>query len=109
MRNKISEFPPNTRFTSPSGWAGRIVCRSNDKIRYDVIFENGILDTYPEHLIKDPIDRFGNSIELLKPSHGGKRAGAGSKATGKPARSKVMRVPIELVADVARLIAAYKG
>jgi len=110
MKSKVSEFPPNTRFTAPSGWAGRIVCKANDGIRYNVIFDNGILDTYPDHLIKDPTDRFGNPIELLKKNqHGGSRIGAGSKATGKPARSKVMRVPIDLVADVERLIAAYKG
>jgi len=110
MKSKVSEFPPNTRFTAPSGWAGRIVSKTNDGFRYNVIFDNGILDTYPEHLIKDPIDRFGNPIELLKKNqHGGSRVGAGSKATGKPARSKVMRVPIDLVAEVERLIAAHKG
>jgi len=108
MRRKISELPPNTRFTAPSGWAGRIVSKTNDGFRYNVIFDNGILDTYPEHLIKDPIDRRGNPIELIE-QHGGKRAGAGSKQTGKPHQTKVMRVPIDLVADVERLIAAYRG
>ena len=110
MRRKISEFPPNTRFTAPSGLAGRIVCKDRDSSRYDVIFDNGIVDTYPQHLIKNPIDRRGNPIELIEPKqHGGKRAGAGSKQTGKLHQTKVMRVPVDLVAEIERLIAAYKG
>ena len=106
----VSEFPADTSFKSPSGWVGWIRHREANG-RYAVSFENGIEDSYPGHLILSPYDKDGNELSIqAKSPHGGKRQGSGRKrSTQLSKKTKPMRIPLELVPQVEKLIMDYRN